>query len=351
MARNALIPSHQTIIMGVNISQLVEANELEIEDLAGKKIAIDAFNWIYQFLSIIRQADGEPLKDSHGHVTSHLSGLFYRTTKLLESRIRPIYVFDGEPPHFKAEETAKRREIREEAHREWKAALERGDIIEARKQAQRAVTITEEILDDSKDLLEAMGIPVVQAPSEGEALAAMMVKNKDAFAVATQDFDSLLFGSPRLVRNLSITGKKRRGEGYITVKPEMIILDEVLKRLNITQNQLIIVGILVGTDYNPGGVPGYGPKKALELVKEKKTLNEVFSGLEWSFAAEPEEIYEFFKSPFPAEYEIRFGELDEKKVKHILCNKHDFSEERIESALKKIETAAGQKSLDKWFRK
>jgi flap endonuclease-1 len=179
----------------------------------------------------------------------------------------------------------------------------------------------------------------------------MMVKNKDAYAVATQDFDSLLFGSPRLIRNLSITGKKKRGDSYIVVKPEMIILEDLLKKLNITQNQLIILGILIGTDYNPGGVSGYGPKKALEIVKEKKNLKEVFADLEWSFGVDPEEIYEFFKSPFPAEYELHFKQLDEKKVKRILCDEHDFSEERIDSALKKIETAAGQKSLDKWFGK
>ncbi|MBI5060963.1 MAG: flap endonuclease-1, partial [Candidatus Aenigmarchaeota archaeon] len=249
--------------MGVNLSPLLEPKEIDIEELSGKKIAVDAFNWIYQFLSIIRQADGEPLKDSHGRITSHLSGLFYRTVKLLEARIRPIYVFDGEPPAFKAEEAARRREVRESAAREWKSALERGDLAEARKHAQRAVSLDDEMLEDSKKLLEAIGIPVIQAPGEGEALASAIVKNRDAYAVATQDYDSLLFGAPRLVRNLSVTGKKKRGDSYVVVKPEMIVLDDVLQKNEISQNQLILLGILVGTDYNPGGVPGYGPKKAL----------------------------------------------------------------------------------------
>ncbi len=337
--------------MGVNLTPLVSPKGIEIEELSGKKIAVDAFNWIYQFLSIIRQADGEPLRDSRGRVTSHLSGLFYRTVKLLEYRIRPVYVFDGEPPRFKEAEAERRREVRKAAEKEWRAAQERGDMAEARKQAQRAVSLDDEMLEDSKKLLEAMGIPVVQAPSEGEALAAMMVKNRDVFAVATQDYDSLLFGAPRLIRNLSITGRKKCGEGYVVVKPDMIILDEILEKNRITQSQLIFIGIMIGTDYNLGGVPGYGPKKALEFVKGKKTLKEVFDGLEWLFDVEPEEIYEFFKSPFPADYEIRFSEPNHENVRKILCSEHGFSEERIESALKKIETAAGQKSLDKWFRK
>jgi len=336
--------------MGIQLTDLVESQEITVENLFDKKIAIDAFNWIYQFLSIIRQKDGEPLKDFKGRTTSHLSGLFYRTIKLMEAEIKPVYVFDGEPPEFKQQTNKQRRDVRAEARREWKEALKEEDYEKARKFAQRTATVDEDMIKDSKALLGAMGLPVVQAPSEGEALCSLMTRRGAVHATATQDYDSLLFGCPRLIRNLSITGKKKRGDSYITVNPEMIILKDNLEKLQINQNQLIILGILVGTDYNPGGVTGFGPKKALELVKKKKTLNAVLKGIVWDFDADPEAIYEFFKKPVEARYEIEFREFDEEEIKKILCDEHDFSEERIDNAINKLKTAKSeQKSLSRWF--
>ncbi|MEM7819409.1 MAG: flap endonuclease-1 [Candidatus Aenigmatarchaeota archaeon] len=337
--------------MGVQFTNIVKGKEITLNDLFDKRIAIDAFNWIYQFLTIIRQPDGEPLKDFKGRITSHLSGIFYRTLKLMEANIRPIYVFDGKPPEFKRETTEQRRDVRAEALREWKEALEREDFETAKKYAQRSATITNDIIEQSKRLLDAMGVPYLQASSEGEALCAFMCKNGDAYAVATQDYDSLLFGAPKLIRNLSITGKKKRKDTYITINPELIILEDILENLGINHEQLIILGILIGTDYNPGGIPGYGPKKALELVREKKTLHRVFEGLAWGFEASPEEIFEFFKKPPTNHYEIKFGQPDTEKIKKILCDEFDFSEERIENALKKIEEREDQSSLSRWIKK
>ncbi len=337
--------------MGVQITELVEGRAITLEELFDKRIAIDAFNWIYQFLSIIRQKDGKPLMDTQGRVTSHLSGLFYRTMRMLEAGIKPIYVFDGEPPEFKKKTAQHRRDARAEAMKEWKAALEKEDYEEARKQAARSATITDDIIQDAKELLDAMGVPHIQAESEGEALCSAICRKGDAYAVATQDYDSLLFGTPRLVRNLSITGKRRHGGEYVEVKPELILMDDVLEKLGIEREQLIILSILVGTDYNPGGVKGYGPKRALELVKEKKTLKAVMKEVVWDFDAAPEEIYEFFLRPAGAEYSIEFRDLDAEKIKRILCDQHDFSVERIDMTLQKFaeDKKTSQKSLNKWF--
>ncbi|MBI2076010.1 MAG: flap endonuclease-1 [Candidatus Aenigmarchaeota archaeon] len=337
--------------MGVKLTALVEGRAITLDELFDKQIAIDAFNWIYQFLSIIRQKDGQPLQDSQGRVTSHLTGLFYRTLRVMEAGIKPVYVFDGEPPEFKKEVAAKRRDIRAEAVKEWKEALAKGEYAEARKYAMRSSTITDEIIEDCKKLLDAMGVPCVQAPSEGEALCSVMARKNDAYAVATQDYDSLLFGAPRLIRNLSITGKRRRGKDYIDVKPEIIILSEVLEKLDINHDQLIILGILAGTDYDPEGVAGYGPKKALDLVRQKKTLKSVLKEVVWDFSVSAEEIFDFFSNPTESTYTIEFRELDPEAVKKILCDEHDFSVDRIDSALKKLdeEKKAGQKSLQKWF--
>ncbi|MDK2783923.1 MAG: flap endonuclease, partial [Thermococcaceae archaeon] len=219
--------------MGVQIGELLPRKELELENLNGKKVAIDAFNAIYQFLSTIRQRDGTPLMDSKGRITSHLSGLFYRTINLMEAGIKPAYVFDGKPPEFKKKELEKRAEYREEAQEKWEEALARGDMEEAKKYAQRASKVNEMLIEDAKKLLELMGIPWVQAPSEGEAQAAYMASKGDVWASASQDYDSLLFGTPRLVRNLTITGKRKLPgkDVYVEVKPELIVLEEVLKEL------------------------------------------------------------------------------------------------------------------------
>lgn len=336
--------------MGIQLTSLLSGQELEMDQLFDKRIAIDAFNWIYQFLSIIRQPDGEPLKDSNDNITSHLSGLFYRSLKLMEAGIKPIYVFDGEPPSFKKATIEERKNARQEAAKEWKEALEKKDYETARKAAQRSTTITADIIKGSKELLEAMGIPIVQAESEGEALCSLMVQKGDAYAVATQDYDSLLFGASRLIRNLSMTGRRKRGDSYIEVKPEMLILHDILSSLRITRDELILLGIIIGTDFNPGGIPGYGPKKALELVKEKKTIKEALKDFAWDFPVEPEEIFEFFKNPKPTNYDISFRQINEDQVKAILCDEHDFSEERIENSLKKVQSKESQSSLGRWMK-
>jgi len=344
--------------MGVQISQLLPKEEIRLEDLAGKRIAIDAFNIIFQFLSIIRQKDtGEPLRDSKGRITSHLSGLFYRNLKFLEAGVKPIYVFDGEPPKMKKAVIKEREAKREEAQKKWEQAIKEGRKEDVMVYAQASSRLTDEMIEESKKLLEALGIPFVDAASEGEAQASFMVLKGDAFAVASQDSDSLLFGCPRLIRNLSITGRRKlpRKEKWVDINPELIELEKVLKELEITREQLIILGMLVGTDYNPEGVAGFGPKKALKLVKEKKNLDNVLKEIEWVSENDPHEIYNFFLHPKVKEnYEIQFGDIDKEKVKRIMVDEHDFSEERIESNLSKLLEArrkGTQSSLAGWFKK
>lgn len=346
------------IFMGVQISPIIPRIEVELEDLAGKKVAIDAFNTLFQFLSIIRQKDtGEPLRDSQGRVTSHLSGLFYRTVKLMEAGLKPIYVFDGEPPEFKKKTIEKREETRKEAREKWEEALKKGKKEDVMVYAQAALSLTDEMLEESKKVLDAMGIPWVQAASEGEAQCAFMCKKGDVDYAGSQDYDSLLFGSPRLVRNLSITGKRKlpRQEVYIEVKPEIIELENVLRELEITREQLIIIGILVGTDYNPEGIKGIGPKKALQLVKGKKTLDNVLKEVEWNFDVDAHDIFEFFLSPPVNEkYEISWKDPDRERVIEIMVEEHDFSRERIEKALDRLaemRRSGTQTKLEGWFKK
>lgn len=344
--------------MGVQISGIIPRTEIELEDLAGRKIAIDAYNTLFQFLSIIRQRDtGEPLRDSKGRITSHLSGLFYRTIKLMNAGIKPIYVYDGEPPSFKKKTIEVREETREEARKKWEEAVKKGKKEDIMVYAQGALKVSDEMIDESKKLLEAMGIPWVQALSEGEAQCAFICKQKDSDYAGSQDYDALLFASPHLVRNLSITGRRKlpRQEAYIEIKPEVIELEKVLSELQITQGQLIILGMLVGTDYNPEGIKGIGPKSALKIVKENKTLDKVLEKVEWKFDVDPHEIYEFFLNPpVKKDYKIEWKEPDEDKIIKLLVEEHDFSRERIENALNKLlESRKGgtQLKLEDWFKK
>ena len=336
--------------MGVQISDILPKKEIEIKDLSGKTIAVDAFLWLHQFLSIIRQTDGVPLKDSKGRTTSHLSGLFYRSARLIENNIKLVWVFDGEKPDLKTMTIEQRKELREEAYKKWQQALSLGDLDEAKKAAQMTSQLTGEMIDDSKKLLSYMGIPFVQAPSEGEAQCAYLCKKGLVYSVASQDSDSLLFDSPKLIRNLSITGRRKlpRQDVYIEIKPELIELKNVFKELGIKREQLIIIGILVGSDYNPG-IKGYGSKRALELVKKEKTLERVLKKIKWEHETPAENIYEFYLNPPVEDVDIKFKPLDSDKILKFMVDERDFSQDRIEKVIKTL-TEARQKSLESWLK-
>jgi flap endonuclease-1 len=344
--------------VGVQLKELVAPVrvELELENLSGKVVALDAYNALYQFLATIRQPDGTPLMDAMGRVTSHLNGLFYRTINLLEKGIKPVYVFDGKPPELKAAELERRMKVREEAERKYVEALERGELEEARLYAQQASRLSTSMVDDAKKLLDAIGVPWVQAPAEGEAQAAYMVARGDAWAAASQDYDSLLYGAPRLVRNLTITGRRKlpRREEYVEVKPELIELDKLLKYYGITRQQLVYIGLLLGTDYNPGGVKGVGPKKALKLIKELPNLEALARAVEWSFPVKPEDIAKLFLEPeVTGGYRLEWRRPDRDRVIEFLCDEHQFSRERVGTALERLEKAYEslfkQSTLESWF--
>ncbi len=328
--------------MGVNFGDLVEPEEISFGDLNDKEIAVDAMNTIYQFISIIRQRDGTLLKDSSGQVTSHLSGLFYRNINLLENNIRPIYVFDGSVPDLKEKESSRRRKKREEARKEWEKLKEEGKISEAYSKATQSSKVTSEMLVESKKLLDAMGIPFIEAPSEGEAQAAYMSSNEDVYAVGSQDWDCLLFGADRMVRNLTSRKKRKTsGGGEKQISTEKIEKEAVLEELDISQEKLIWLGILVGTDFNPDGVHGIGPKTGLKLVREYDEFDKLLEDekVSWDSENDPETILEFFTDPPVVEEDYSFGEPDKDQIRKVLVDDHDFSEDRVNSGINKLEKA------------
>jgi flap endonuclease-1 len=341
--------------MGIQVFDILSKKDIEIEDLKGRMLAVDAFLWLHQFLSIIRQPDGTPLMDSKRRITSHLSGIFYRSARLIENGLKLVFVFDGPSPKFKAFTVEERKNLKEQARIKWKEALDEENLEEARKAAQATSYLTEEMIQQSKNLLEFMGIPVIQAPSEGEAQCAYLCQEGFVYAVSSQDSDSLLFNSPRLVRNLSMTGRRKlpRQDTYIEIKPELIELESALKSLGISREQLIIVGLLVGGDYNPG-VKGYGPKKALELVKKEKTLEKVLEKIEWNHEISAEKIYDFYLNPeIDKNVNFEFQNPQPEKILKFMVDEHEFSQERIEKIIKILmesKESNQQKSLGSWFK-
>ncbi len=346
--------------MGLNIREIIPKKEIEISDLKGKTVCVDAFNSLYQFLSTIRQADGTPLMDDQKRITSHLSGILYRNAALLEAGIKLVYVFDGKPPELKEKTHEKRTAVKEEAREKYEEAKQDENLELMKRYSSMMVRIDDEMLRESKELLTAMGILVVEAPSEGEAEAAYLCKTKlEVYASISQDYDSLLFGTKRLIQNLTLARKRKTVSGYIEVKPVLIDLDSTLKELEINQEQLISLGILVGTDYNPKGIPRIGQKKALQIVKEFKTKEKIFESvrekideLEEKDRFDWEEIYELFINHPTKDVDFKFPKLDKEKIKEILVTEHNFSEERVDKQierLEEIEKSKKQTGLNKWF--
>jgi flap endonuclease-1 len=329
--------------MGVSIGELLEPKETSLEAISGKIVAIDAHNTLYQFLSIIRQPDGTPLKDSSGRITSHLSGLIYRTSNIMEKGIRPVFVFDGKPSELKTAVIKARSERRTEARRKWEEAK----VLfpeEALKYAKASARIDATIIEDAKTLLTYMGIPSVQAKAEGEAQAAYMAQKGDADLVASQDYDSLLFGAPIMIRNLSAP----RGKA----KPEVIALIDLKEKHGITREELVDLAILIGTDFNPG-IKGIGAKKALKLIKEHHSIERLIAASEIEEIENYERVRAIFLHPEVNEsYDLHWGRLDEEKVKEFLCGEHDFAEERVTTALEKItrqKITGSQRRIEQWL--
>lgn len=364
IARSIVWSLVKVLTVGVDIRELIPESsrrEVELSVLRGEVVSLDAYNALYQFLAAIRQPDGTPLMDREGRVTSHLSGLFYRTINIVEEGIKPVYVFDGKPPEMKTREIEERIRRKAEAEARYRAAVEAGLIEEARKYAQATSRLSNDMVEEAKELLDAMGIPWVQAPADGEAQAAYMTIRGDAYATGSQDYDSLLFGSKRLVRNLTVTGKRKLPgkDEYVEVKPEVIELNKLLEALGISREQLIAIGVIIGTDYNPGGVKGYGVQRALKHIKTLKDPIKALMAIpksEWG-DMDPVKIYEYFLNPpVNKTYRVSYKEPDEDKIKDILVYRHDFNPERVEKGIERLKKAykdylkGKQYKLDTWFR-
>ncbi len=350
--------------MSVDLSKLAVKRKIAFDELNGRVVAIDAYNVLYQFLSIIRQPDGTPLMDSHGNVTSHLSGLFYRTIELVEHGIKPIYVFDGIPSMLKQKTIEARMHRREEARTAWQKAKEAGELEEARTHAQQSSRVDRHIVESSKALLGLMGVPHVNAPSEGEAQASYMCAQGLAYAAASQDYDTLLFGSKNVIRNLTLSGRRKlpKKNIYVNVEPELMNLEETLSSLGITRQQLIWVGILLGTDFNEG-IKGVGPKTALKIVKAAESIDDIKKLVKDRYNAEFEldvtEVENLFTRPEVLDIDSTYmtnalsSRADVEGTVHFMCDEHGFSTDRVTKyaeMLAKRQGSSRQSGISAWVR-
>ena len=344
--------------MGIQLKDILICKEINLDALQNKILVFDTYNLLYQFLTTIRGRDGSLLTDSKGQTTSHLVGLFSRTTKLMEHNLRLAFVFDGKVPDLKKKERERRQNLKKEAEAKYQEAVKKEDVDEMRKYAGRTTRLTPDLVEEAKKLISALGLPIIQAPSEGEAQAAYMVKKGDAFASISQDFDSLLHGASKLVRNLSLVGKRKKTNklAYETIKPEIIDLQENLTNLGLTHDQLIALAVLVGTDYNIGGVKGIGPKNALKLVKKyPKDFDALFIEAKWDdfFDFSWKDVYDVIKNmPTTDKYTLEWKEPDFEAIRKLLVEKHDFSNERVENTLNELnknKKERQQKGLGEFF--
>jgi flap endonuclease-1 len=245
--------------------------------------------------------------------------------------------------------------VREEAITRYQEAVKEGKLEEARTYAQATSQLKDPMIEDTKRLLDALGVSWIQAPGEGEAQASYMAANGDVWAVASQDHDSLLFGTPRMVKNLTITGRRKlpRRDAYVEVEPQIIELAKVLQEISITREQLVDVGILIGTDFNDG-VKGIGAKTAVKLIRENGRLEQILEkNSEITVQPNYQRIRDIFLHPKVAsDYKLSWSQTDEKKVISFLCGERDFSEDRVRKALTKIVGISHSKSystLESYF--
>ena len=340
--------------MGLNLKDLIVKEKTTLEAFSTRVIAIDAYNAIYQFLASIRGPDGLQLMDSQGRVTSHLSGLLYRNVNFLSLGIKPVYVFDGKAPSLKAAEIQRRKQIKKDATIKYERAIAEGNMEDARKFAQQTTSMRDGMVKESKKLLECFGIPYIDAQSEGEATAAHLTNTGQAYASASQDYDSILCGAKRLVRNFTSSGRRRipNSNTYIDVVPEVIQTQKVLDALGLTREKLIDVGILIGTDFNPNGFERIGPKTAIKMIRKHSRLEDVPQIQEQLQKIDFEQIREIFLNPKVTDVkEIVFEKVDYEAITGYLVKERSFSNDRVNSTLNRLKRALEKKSqnLEQWF--
>ena len=336
------------------LTPILKREQTSLKALKGASFAIDASIEIHQFLALVRKRDGSLFTDSHGRVTSHLIGLLTRTSRLMaDFDMKPVFVFDGKPNQLKRRTIEMRREARKKAEVEYVEAVSKKDYAKAWSKAVMTGRVTGSVLDDSKRLLTLMGIPWLEALEDAEAQASYMAARGDVWAVGSKDYDCLLYGAPILARYLTLTGREwlpaqQRSRPLI---PELIKLSENLTLLGITREQLVNIAILVGTDFNQG-VKGVGPKKALKLVQDYGSIEQMPKEIRSKLTEDLNDVRQVFLKPRVVEkYVLKRSSPDRDGLVKFLSEERGFNKERVERLTERL-IRRGEKTdagLENWL--
>jgi len=285
-------------------------------DYKNKTIAIDTSLVIYKYITAIRKS-GNDLLSADGHITSHLHGIISLINKLLSNKITPIFVFDGKPPSFKKDTLQKRQDMKKFAEEQLKL-----DTLTAEERIlylMQSTRISPEIIQDTKEMLQILGVPYVEAPEEADAQCVCLIQNNLAYAVATEDMDLLTFGSARLLKN------------FFSKEDEIveINLENMLKQLNINQKKFIDLSILLGCDYLPT-LPGIGYVRSYNYITQYKSLEGIFKKVKQPENYDYETIRNYFetavqKCKVPKEEDLQIKNTDTTSIYKLLVNKYNFN--------------------------
>jgi len=329
----------------VLLTPIVHREPTTLKALANKSFAVDGNIELHQFLALIRKRDGSLFTDKEDRVTSHLIGFLTRTARLIiEYHMDLVFVFDGRFNPLKRATVEERRRVREKATREYAGAVKSGDKPKAWSKAVMTGRVTGDILGDSKRLLTIIGVPWLVAPEDAEAQASYMALKGDVWAVGGKDYDSLLFGTPRLVRYLTITGTEYLPSQNRSRKlfPEVISLESNLRLLGITREQLVDLAILVGTDFDPG-VKGIGPKKALALVRQYGTIEKMPEKVNMGLLDALDAVRDVFLKPKTLnDYSLHQSRPSIGELVSFLVEERGFGRERIEQVAHNLVKAYDQ---------
>ena len=321
-----------------DLRSLAVLSDVSFEEVAGSVVAVDAHNWLYRYLTTtVKFTREEAYTTAEGEEVANLIGLVQGLPKFFENDLVPVFVFDGGVTELKDDEVAKRREAREEAEAQREAAEERGDAVAAARLEARTQRLTDVIHETTRDLLELLDVPVVEAPAEGEAQASHMALRGDVEYVGSEDYDTLLFGAPYTLRQLTSKGD-----------PELMDLEATLAEHDITREQLVDVAILCGTDFNEG-ISGVGPKTALSAVREHGDLWSVLDARE-AHIEHADRVRDLFLDP-PVTDDYAFDadiSPDIDAARAYVTDEWGVDAEEVARGFERIESSLVQTGLDEW---
>ena len=321
-----------------DLRALASIKEVSFDELDGTFVAVDAHNWLYRYLTTtVKFTDDRVYTTDDGEEVANLIGIVQGLPKFFEHDLTPVFVFDGGVTELKSDEVQRRREKRESAEERLEDARDRGDAIAAARLEARTQRLTDVIQETTRGLFDRLDVPYVEAPAEGEAQCAYMAKAGDVDYAGSEDYDTLLFGAPLTLRQLTSSGN-----------PELMDLEATLADLDLTLEQLVDVAILCGTDFNEG-ISGVGPKTAVSEIREHGDLWGVLDARDANIQ-NAKQVRELYSNP-PVTTEYEFDDTidpDFQAAKQYVTDEWEIPADEVTRGFERLEEGLTQTGLDRW---